>query len=488
MAGTKEKDDMAEGTGSSSRKPQSTASITRLKEEWRRAKIKEQERRWKEVTEKGLGEAPSGEIDLKDAMLSPEEGEKQQTSEKQKTDESEGYGKVYTKTHKKRAKQSLSRAEKREQDEKHKREEAAQKAAQEAVYRMAQDEAKCIIKRAQLEEEELTVQKRLENKRKLQEMAEEKEKDMAEAGGVPAKVSAPSKQQWKEYLGLKARKCKREEAEEEEYREVDDPDIDPDYQPEKDLEQDFIAEDAELDEEETFEIEKHVHTINLQEAGDYVVEIRCFVECFGKVVRKAKGDVACEYRKLIHFMREMVLKIGAYGPVEHADEEAVFKTILDPTCMAWHQAMHGAKTGNSKDIQRIEEKCLKVQKSVEEREIPPKQEMVDLAGPMEEHMVEHKQHARDLIKCYWEHTAKVHEEAATAASILRLLADEVDEQTYVALLNAGTRPLIMMEMPQMTAQAVEMKLQREQQEKAENLCNQPIGQIIEEQNMPVLVE
>ena len=130
MAGSKEKGDTAEGTRSSSRKPWSTASITRLKEERCRAKIKEQERRWKEVTEKSLGEAASGETDLEDAMLSPEEGDKQQTSEKQKADEDEGYGKIYTKTHKKRAEQSMSRAERREQDEKRKREEAAQKAAQ----------------------------------------------------------------------------------------------------------------------------------------------------------------------------------------------------------------------------------------------------------------------------------------------------------------------------------------------------------------------
>ena len=68
------------------------------------------------------------------------------------------------------------------------------------------------------------------------------------------------------------------------------------------------------------------------------------MECFGKVVCKAKGDVAREYRKLIHFMREMVLKIGAYGPVRHAYEEAVYRMIVDPTCMAWHRAMHGAKT------------------------------------------------------------------------------------------------------------------------------------------------
>ena len=88
----------------------------------------------------------------------------------------------------------------------------------------------------------------------------------------------------------------------------------------------------------------------------------------------------------------MVLKIGSYGPVEHADEEAVYKMIVDPTCTAWHRALHGAKTGNSKDIQRIEERWIKVQKSVEECEIPLKQEMMDLAGPMDEATAEHKQH------------------------------------------------------------------------------------------------
>ena len=208
----------------------------------------------------------------------------------------------------------------------------------------------------------------------------------------------------------------------------------------------------------------------------------------GRSYEKLNEMLPVRYRKLIHFMWEMVLKIGAYGLVEHVDEEAVYRTIVDPTCTGWHCAMHGAKTGNSKDIQRIEEKQIKVQKLVEEYEIPLKQEMVDIAGPMDEKTAEHKQHIRDMIKHYWAHTAKAHEEASVAASILRLLADKVDEQTYVALLNVGTRPLIMMEMPQMTTQAMEMKMERQHQEKAENLRYQLIEQIIEEQNVPVLVE
>ena len=152
--------------------------------------------------------------------------------------------------------------------------------------------------------------------------------------------------------------------------------------------------------------------------------------------------------------------------------------------------MHRAKTGNSNDIQRIEEKCLKVQKLVEERARSCRNRKWWIwLGRWKSSTAEHKQHVRDLIKhvtgcIQLRHTRK----HPAAASILRLLTDEVDEQTYVALLNVGTRPLIMMEMPQMTMQALEMKLEREQQEKAENLCNQPIRQIIEEQNVPVLVE
>ena len=174
-----------------------------------------------------------------------------------------------------------------------------------------------------------------------------------------------------------------------------------------------------LDDEETFEIEKHVHAINLQEAGDYVVEIRCFVSSFAKVVRKAKTDVAREYRKLIHYMREMVLKIGCYGPIEHADEEAVFKTIVDLACTAWRRAMHGAKTGNANYLQRIEEARIKIHKSTEDREIPPKEEIVKIAGEMEKHMLEDRKHMKELIKRYWTHTTRAHEEAAAVANILK---------------------------------------------------------------------
>ena len=90
------------------KKTRSTTSISKLREEQRRVKTKEQERPWSEGTSKGLGEIPTEELDLEAVMLSLEEGEKQQGTEKERTEEEEGYGRVYIKTHEKRAELSMS--------------------------------------------------------------------------------------------------------------------------------------------------------------------------------------------------------------------------------------------------------------------------------------------------------------------------------------------------------------------------------------------
>ena len=66
------------------------------------------------------------------------------------------------------------------------------------------------------------MQKRIERNRKIQEMVDERDKDTEVGeGSAPVKVLATSKKQWKEQLGLKGRKRKRDEVEEE-YVELDD--------------------------------------------------------------------------------------------------------------------------------------------------------------------------------------------------------------------------------------------------------------------------
>ena len=171
MAKSREK---AEASGTLRRKQRSTPSIGRMKEEWKRARAKEQEQRWREAMATSLGEIPAGEFNLEDVMLSLEEGDKQQTMAKDKTEKEEGYTKVYIKTHEKRAERSLMRSERREQEEECKRQETAWKKAQDAVDKKAQEEVEHVIERAQLEEEELAVQKRMEQRRKAQEVTDER--------------------------------------------------------------------------------------------------------------------------------------------------------------------------------------------------------------------------------------------------------------------------------------------------------------------------
>ena len=89
-----------------------------------------------------------------------------------------------------------------------------------------------------------------------------------------------------------------------------------------------------------------------------------------------------------------------------------------------------------------------------------------------------------IVKKYFRHVTKAHEEAAAAAKMAQLLIDEVDENSYIELLRNGMRPLIMLQVPEMLAQAAEMKSDRERQQRVESMKGQPIEEIINEQNMP----
>ena len=89
-----------------------------------------------------------------------------------------------------------------------------------------------------------------------------------------------------------------------------------------------------------------------------------------------------------------------------------------------------------------------------------------------------------MVKKYFGHVAKAHEEAAADARMAQLLIDEVDENSYMELLRNGTRPLIMLQVPEMLTQAAEIKSDRERQQIIENLKGQPIEEVIDEQIMP----
>ena len=146
------------------------------------------------------------------------------------------------------------------------------------------------------------------------------------------------------------------------------------------------------------------------------------------------------------------------------------------------------KTGNRKEILRVEEKRWKIEKTIGERDISPEEEVKTFADMMKVKSKTDRAEVVRMVKCYFGHVAKAHEEAASAARIAQSLIDEIDENSWMHIVKNGTRPLIMMQVPEMLQQAASMKTEREHQQKAEQMRGLPIEEIIKEQNMPRPVE
>ena len=319
----------------------------------------------------------------------------------------------------------------------------------------------------------------MEERRRL---SEEKQKAQLEQKVTELKKQ---KQREKECQEKHQKKCK-EKVEEEEEAMIDDTDKDKDYNP-NDPEADFVVEDQEIDDEDTFKVKKHVHAINFEEARDYLVAMNWYMEAFSKIVRRGKEDVEVD-KKLIKFIKLMIEKLGAYSPIEAVDTEAVFETVVDPQCVAWWRAQHGMKTGNSREILWVKEKRWKVDRSIEECEISPDEQVQTFANMMTVKSKTERAEVVRMIKHYFGHVARVHEEVASVARIAQELVDEVDENSWLQIVSHGTRPLVMLQVPEMMQQAAMVKSNHERHEKAEQLRGLPIKDIIKEQNMPRLVE
>ena len=350
--------------------------------------------------------------------------------------------------------------------------------AEQQLQKEVEEKQKQMSEQALLEEEEKAVEERCRKtednqKAQLERKAAELEKQ---------------REREKERREKRKRKCKERTEEEEEKEMTDDTDKDKDYDPDKHPEAKFVVEDQEMDDEDTFEVEKHVHTVNFDEAGDYLMAMNRYMEAFAKIVWRGKDDMAREYRKLIKFMKLMIEELGVYSPIEAADMDAVFDTIVDPQCIAWRQALHGTKTGNSKQILRVEEKRWKVERSIEECEISPEEEVKMFTDTMQVKSKTDRAEVVRMVKWYFGHVAKAHEEVASAARIAQSLINEIDENSWLQIVSNGTRPLVMLQVPEMLQQAATMKSECECQQKAEQMRGLPIEDIIKEQNMPRPVE
>ena len=248
-------------------KRRATQSIASLKDTKRRENIMKQEQRWMELTEEHKSSTASASlgaptevtttstvtstvssvgaegtatatissttegdtVDLEEAMMS--QGE----------DDDDRYGKKYRTTSEDRTDRSVARAKQKEAHEKQEQERTAMKYAEQQLQKEVEEKQKQLSEQALLEEDERAVEER---RRKT----EERQKAWLER-----KVTELEKQREREKERREKRQKKRKERtdEEEEREMIDDMDKDKDYNPDDDMEAEFVVEDQEIEDEDT---------------------------------------------------------------------------------------------------------------------------------------------------------------------------------------------------------------------------------------------
>ena len=265
---------------------------------------------------------------------------------------------------------------------------------------------------------------------------------------------------------------------------MDDEELDPDFDPDKKFieEDDMIIEED--DEEDTFQVHKHSHALNFAEAGEFIVWVRATLNELQRAVKGGK-EMEKHYRQFVSVLKDAIIQMGSWGPIEGADIEAVIKTIVDLNCTAWRKAMQGVKMGNSKTIMKIEEKREGVIRVIEDKDMPAEDdtEVVDpeqLKGKTEEE----KKEVKRMLRKFWSHVQKAQEEAACAAGKLGHLSMVLEPNDYFKLVEVGTRPIITMEIPKAKQMIEQQKEAEEWARSREDMKNMKIEDIIIEQNLP----
>ena len=110
-----------------------------------------------------------------------------------------------------------------------------------------------------------------------------------------------------------------------------------------------------------------------------------------------------------------------------------------------------------------------MERSIEECEISPEEQVKTFADTMTVKSKTERADMIHMIKRYFGHVAKAHEEAASVAKIAQELVDEIDENSWLQIVSNGTRPLVMLQVPEMMQQVAKMRSDCECREKAEQL-------------------
>ena len=191
------------------------------------------------------------------------------------------------------------------------------------------------------------------------------------------------------------------------------------------------------------------------------------------------------YKTFVTVLKDAILKMGSYAPIEGADIDAVIKTVVDTNCTAWKKAMKGVKTGNSKTILKIKEKREGVIRAVEDHDLPMDTEAAGVdVDAMEGKSEEEKKEIKCMLSKFWNHVSKAHEEASCAAGELSRLAMVLEPDDHYKIVEAGMRPLIVMEIPRVQQLISEKESSEERARSHDEKKNMRIEDIIIEQNLP----
>ena len=101
---------------------------------------------------------------------------------------------------------------------------------------------------------------------------------------------------------------------------------------------------------------------------------------------------------------------------------------------------------------------------------------------------EEKKEIKWMLPKFWGHVEKAHEEAACAAGELSRLSMVFEPDDYFKVVEAGTRPIITMEIPKAKQMVAQQKEAEERARSCDEMRNTRIEDIIIEQNLPTPLE
>ena len=299
-------------------------------------------------------------------------------------------------------------------------------------------------------------------KRKTPKLSEILAKFSEEAGASTSKDSGRK-------LWDRGVKRPKEEAEDDEFEEIDDEEQDEDYEEEEGEEEaelepgaaDFDEEDNEgiPDMEDDIGGPEHVHCANATSAKLYrkylVRELRELKRSVGRGI-----GVPEAYEKFIASLIQGLLDMNIYMKVENARINKILELIPDQNCKVWKRMILGRKTLTEGQMAEMYDDLTRpVVKQEEEAKRPTPWEII-LKGVEKETT---KGNIRRKAKMLFTEVELTHTHTAKVAGYLKEMAEEVPtDEGYLALVECAARPMVAIFTPKLDDLQHERKVQRKE--------------------------